>query len=468
MAELVNPTHTSALSSRNAEPSHLGGVNYDDLGGPTWDHAGGPDVYKIDASRGVSTDTTIPKSVSAEPSHLKSEDLDDLDVVFDGDGDADDLDGLDAELDSFDSLDPVDIDLTLDEEDEDEKKNPFAEEDDKEDDKVVKEEDEEDGDKKKNPFAEEDDKKKNPFAEEDDKDKDDKNPFAEEDDKDDDKVVKESDDEDEDDKVVKEEDEDKTDDKEKVEESVKIRITMPKTALFESVNMSAKTQKKVAVVFESAVRQTTKQVATQLHRHYKALTESRIAKRDAVLGKQIDTYLAYVVEEWVKANKVTIRESLRTQLAEEFLDGLKGLFKEHWIDVPESKVDVVQKLTEQNKRLSRQLNESHASRLKLRTLAERANKARIVSEFTRGMSEASSAKMLKLAEDTSYTTAKDFREKLNLLKESYFPEQKPSLKRLVTEDVQDPTSRKNTTAGTDPDIRAIADVLSRQAKSDKW
>lgn len=457
MADLVNPTHKERLSPKNSEPSNLKGGSYDVLGGPTWDHQGGDDAYKIDASKGVGTDTTIPKSVGAEPTHLtKTEDTEEPEISFDGDGDvAPDVDDLDRELDEFESTDPVEVDVELGDDDDEEKLGEETDAAEKldaaKDDEKADELKEEDGDE--NPFAKKDDDEKEKVEEElgqepthitDLKQEEDENPFAK---KDDEEGEKED---------------------EKIEESLKIRIKLPQAKLFESANMSAKTQKKVGVVFEQAVRETTKQIASQVHAHYKKLHEQKLAKRDALMAKQMDSYLTYVVEEWVKANKVAIRQSLRAQLAEEFMGALKKVFVEHYIDVPESKVDVVAKLTEDVQKLRKSLNEQHAAKLKLRKLAEAANKARIVAESTRGMSEASAAKLQKLAEGTQYTTAKDFREKVGLLKESYFPKGTPKLTQKLEEDVQEPVTQKPAAGSVDPDVNAIAQTLSRQANASKW
>ena len=417
MADLVNDTAKRQLSPKNSEPSHLKGGGYDVLGGPTWDNKGGDENYKIDAGKGMSQDHSIPRATGAEGSHLPSaHEEKDLDVKFDGDkDDLEEADDLDKELDKFEEVEPVDVDIEVDDDDE----------------KEVKEEAETD----EHPY---------PGLKKSDGDKlaEDDNPFAKKGDGDDD----------EDDKI---------------EESVKVRIKLPNTKLFESAGVAPKTQKKIAVVFEQAIRETTKQVASQVHAHYKRLHEQRLAKRDAAMAKQMDNYLSYVTEEWMKANRPVIRKSLRTQLAEEFLDGLQKLFKEHYIDVPDSKVDVLGKLTEQNAKLKASLNEQHAQKLKLRRLAEAANKARIVAEFARGMSDVSTAKLHKLAEDTQYTSAKDFREKLSMLRESYFPKPAPNVKTLPEENIQDEPS-KSKTKGIDPDVNAVADMLTRSAASAKW
>ena len=255
-------------------------------------------------------------------------------------------------------------------------------------------------------------------------------------------------------------------------ESVKISIKRPNVKLLESAGVPAKSQKKFALIFEHVIKDVTKQVATQMHAHYRKLHESKLARRDAILAKQMDTYLSYVVEEWMKNNRVGIRSQLRSQLAEEFLGGFQKLMREHYIDVPASKVNVVNELSKQVTLLKKSLSEQTAQKLKLRRIAESANKGRIVAQFTKNgkLSESQSAKLQKLAENTQYVSAADFREKLQMLAESYFgAPAKKNLKVLpevtLTEDVV-VTGKKKTS--TDPDVAAVASMLKRQADAAKW
>lgn len=453
MSDLVNDTAKRQLSPKNSEPSHLKGGSYDVLGGPAWDNKGSQDDYKFDAAKGVGTDTSIPKATGPESTHLPPK-QEEVDVKFDGDKDEKDLeeaDDLDKELDKFEEVEPVEVDIEVD--DEDEKKSVEEE--------VAGNDETEErpypGLKKSDSEKLAEEEEEIPTAKKDETTSEEAVPEL-----DSSEVKKAANDAD---LPLKEEDEEE---EEKLDEAVKVRIKLPNAKLFESAGLAPKTQRKVAVVFEQVVRDTTKQVAAQVHAHYKKLHEQRLRERDTVMAKQMDNYLSYVVEEWMKANRPVIRKSLRTQLAEEFLSGLQRLFKEHYIDVPDSKVDVVAKLTEQNAKLKASLNEQHAQKLKLRRLAESANKARIVAEFARGMSEVSAAKLHKLAEDTQYTTAKDFREKLTMLKESYFPKGGPKVTKLPEEEVQDVTPKSSPAKGIDPDVNAIAEVLASQAKTAKW
>jgi hypothetical protein len=454
MSEIVNPVSAAQLKPRNQEPTHLGGSSFEDIGGTELNAK--PNTAKV-AVKGVTTDTTIPKSVAAEPTHLKGvsegeEADDDVKVKFDEEDDDE------AKLDEADDLDKAIKEALND--------KPI-------DVKVNEEDDEEDEDEKKAVSEGEDVVERDPRSVPVKEGKDDEDDVTEDDDEkpeflkgNKDKVDEEAD---EDEKKVDEEADEDEDEKKAVSEAVNIRVKMPEAALFESAGFNAKQQKKVATLFESAIKVTTRQVTEKLNEAYKIRTERRIAESERKLTERLNTYLSVVVEQWVEDNRVDVRKSLRSDLAENFLDGLQSLFKEHYIDVPESKVDVVETLTTEVDELKAQINEQASSNLKLRRLAEAANKKRIIAEFARNMSETQAAKLAKLAENTDYVDATDFREKLGMLKESYFgvSDSKSDLQsgRLPEEDVQIVTEEKS---GVKSEADAVADAISRQVKSDTF
>ena len=479
MAEsLVNPVSAAQLSPRNSEPTHLSGGERDELGDAT--------DSKLDYAGKLKTDSSIPRSVAAEPTHLKTEDdeeelevvehddedpeavaeTDDVEIEF-GDKKEEDVDDLDKAIDELAGLPFTNI---LVNEDEDEKEVD-EDEDEKEVDEDEKEVDEDDDEKEVNESGLDGDLRPTPGRrnKEDDDGGLDENDDEEEvevnEDADEDKPVV---DEDDDEKEVNEdEDEEKVDedeDEEDLKESLKISIKMPKASLFESAGFNVKQQKKVASIFESAIKSTTRQVGKQIHEHYSKVHKRRLAEAQELLENRLNTYLDVVIEEWVKENRVAVRTSLRTELSENFLNGLQKLFTEHYIDVPKSKTDVVKSLTRHVETLKRQVNEQYTEKLKMHRLAETANKKRIVATFARDMSESQAGKLEKLAEDTQYVNANDFREKLSMLKESYFEKQPSRATRLPEENVQEVAERGVAKGEAD----MVADAITRQAKSSDW
>ena len=449
MAEsLVNPASAAQLSPRNQEPTHLAGGEREELGDAT--------DGKLDYAGSLTTDTSVPRSVPAEPTHLKTEDdeedvevvendvvepetvdeHDDVEIEFDDDKKNEDVDDLDKAIDELATLPVTDIQVNEAEvneaEDNDDEKN--VDENDDENDDDEKEVNEAvwpavDGEVNEAELNE---------AE-----------LNEAEDNDDEKNVDENNDDEE---------------EEELEESLKISIEMPKASLFESAGFNAKQQKQVTAIFESAIKNTTRQIGKQIHEHYSKVHEKRLAEHQELMENRLNTYLDVVVEEWVETNRPAVRSSLRTELSENFLNGLQKLFTEHYIDVPESKTDVVKNLTQHVETLKRQVNEQYTEKLKLHRLAESANKKRIVATFARDMSESQAEKLEKLAEDTQYVNANDFREKLSMLKESYFEKQPSRATRLPEENVQEVTE----TGVAKGEADMVADAITRHVKSSDW
>ena len=456
MAEsLVNPVSAAQLSPRNQEPTHLSGGERDELGAAT--------DGKLDYAGSLTTDTSVPRSVPAEPTHLKTEDDeeevevvendeepevvaehdDEVEIEFDGDKKNESVDDLDKAIDELATLPVTDIQVNEAEvneakDDDDEKK---VDENDDDDEKEVNEAvwPAVDGEVNEAELNEAgmDPEGLRPT------------PGRKNKEDDDGGLDENNDDEEE----------------EELEESLKISIKMPETSLFESAGFDVKQQKKVTAIFESAIKSTTRQVGKQIHEHYSKVHKKRLAEHQELMENRLNTYLDVVVEEWVETNRPAVRSSLRTELSENFLNGLQKLFTEHYIDVPESKTDVVKSLTQHVETLKRQVNEQYTEKLKLHRLAETANKKRIVATFARDMSESQAGKLEKLAEDTQYVNANDFREKLSMLKESYFEKQPSRATRLPEENVQEVTETGGVAKG---EADMVADAITRQAKSSDW
>ena len=445
MAEsLVNPASAAQLSPRNQEPTHLAGGEREELGDAT--------DGKLDYAGSLTTDTSVPRSVPAEPTHLKTEDdeedvevvendvvepetvdeHDDVEIEFDDDKKNESVDDLDKAIDELATLPVTDIQVNEAE---------VNEAEDNDDEKKVDENDDDEKEVNEGVWPAVDGEVNEAELNE--------AELNEAEDNDDEKNVDENNDDEE---------------EEELEESLKISIEMPKASLFESAGFNAKQQKQVTAIFESAIKNTTRQIGKQIHEHYSKVHEKRLAEHQELMENRLNTYLDVVVEEWVETNRPAVRSSLRTELSENFLNGLQKLFTEHYIDVPESKTDVVKNLTQHVETLKRQVNEQYTEKLKLHRLAESANKKRIVATFARDMSESQAEKLEKLAEDTQYVNANDFREKLSMLKESYFEKQPSRATRLPEENVQEVTE----TGVAKGEADMVADAITRHVKSSDW
>ena len=221
-----------------------------------------------------------------------------------------------------------------------------------------------------------------------------------------------------------ENDEDK---KEVKKESAEVEIDLSddvKALVSSDADLSEEFKDKAATIFETAVKTRIKEQTKILEAQYEEkLTSEKETIKEAMTEK-VDSYLNYVVEEWMKENELAVERGIRTEIAEDFITGLKDLFKEHYIDVPEEKYNVLDDLTNQNKTLEDKLNEQIEKNVELSKQVSDADRSSIVAEISDDLADTEKEKFTSMAENVEYDSAEKFREKLETIKESYFPKKK--------------------------------------------
>ena len=165
----------------------------------------------------------------------------------------------------------------------------------------------------------------------------------------------------------------------------------------------------------------------------KAQLAEEIDEYKEEIVNKVDSYLNYVSEEWVKENKLAIEKGIRTELTEGFLVGLKNLFTEHYITIPEEKVDVVDDLFSKVEDLEKQLNEQIAKNVETQQELTTFKKEKVLNGLTKDLTETQKEKVEALAENVEAETAEDFEEKVEVLKENYFP---PEQAKVEKDDVE--------------------------------
>ena len=231
------------------------------------------------------------------------------------------------------------------------------------------------------------------------------------------------------DKEVKAEDDEKEDEKEKEvkKESTELEIDLSddvKALVSSDADLSEEFKDKAATIFATAVKTRIKEQIKILEAKYEEkLSAEKETIKEAMVEK-VDSYLNYVVEEWMKENELAVERGIRTEIAEDFITGLKDLFKEHYIDVPEEKYNVLDDLTNQNKKLEDKLNEQIEKNVDLTKKVSNADRSSIVAEISDDLAETEKEKFTSMAENVEYDSADKFREKLETIKESYFPKKK--------------------------------------------
>jgi hypothetical protein len=193
-------------------------------------------------------------------------------------------------------------------------------------------------------------------------------------------------------------------------------------ALLAGENLSEDFKYKAKTIFESAVKAKVMEELKLFERAYANTLEQEVARIQEEMEGNVDSYLTHVVEDWSKNNEIQIEAGLRTELTEDFISGLRNLFVEHYIDIPEDKVSVVEELASQVSVLENRLNEQIETNINLNNILNESKKASVVNTLTEGLTDTQKEKFMTLAENVSYTDIDTFTNKVNTLRESYFSE----------------------------------------------
>jgi len=197
-----------------------------------------------------------------------------------------------------------------------------------------------------------------------------------------------------------------------------------KALVSSDADLSEEFKDKAAMIFETAVKTRIQEQTKILEARYEEKLSIETETVKEAMVEKVDSYLNYVVEEWMKENELAVERGIRTEIAEDFITGLKDLFKEHYIDVPEEKYNVLDDLTNQTKKLEDKLNEQIAKNVDLTKEVSESAKAKAIDEVSTDLADTEKEKFEKMAENVEYDGADKFREKLETIKESYFPKSK--------------------------------------------
>jgi hypothetical protein len=185
-------------------------------------------------------------------------------------------------------------------------------------------------------------------------------------------------------------------------------------------DLSEEFKTKAATVFESAVNSKVKEIAEQMEADVQTNYEQDIAKAKEELTEKVDGYLSYVVEEWMKENEIALERGIKGEIAEDFISGLKKLFAEHYIDVPDEKYNVLEEQASKIEDLEKKLNEQIEKNVELNK--DNADKSRkeIMAEVASDLADTAKEKFAKLAEEIEWSDTDSFKQKCETIKESYF------------------------------------------------
>jgi hypothetical protein len=252
----------------------------------------------------------------------------------------------------------------------------------------------------------------------------------------------------------------------------KTRDAMPKLSvkedveeMFDGQDLSEEFKDRASTLFEAAVNARIILESSRLEEQYEARLEEEVTEIAEALEKKLDTYLDYVVENWMKENEVAIESSLRNEIMEEFIDGLKGLFAEHYIDVPEEKIDVVEELATKVDELETMLDESITENSDLKKMVAESKRIDVLEEMATDLTMVQAEKFAALAEGIDFTGDIDsYRKKLSYVKESYFSKKSTPTTNIEEETFEGDNTLNESVKSFDPDVNRYAQAIARTIK----
>ena len=211
-------------------------------------------------------------------------------------------------------------------------------------------------------------------------------------------------------------------DEEVVEDYIKsIDVSSDINALVDGEDLSEEFKEKAATIFEAAVKSKTRKELERITEDQQVAMAIEIDEYKDTLSEKVDQYLDYVVEEWMKENELAIERGLKGEIAEDFISGLKQLFEDHYIDVPDEKYDVLEAQSEKIAELEEQLNGIMEQNIEMKTANSDLVREQVVLEAASDLTDTQFEKFKSLTEEIDFKDQDTFREKLDTLKESYFP-----------------------------------------------
>ena len=228
-------------------------------------------------------------------------------------------------------------------------------------------------------------------------------------------------------------------------------------ALLGGEELSEEFKEKAKVIFEAALNSKIKEIQESLELQYaERLAEEKEGLKDA-LTERVDAYLEYVCEEWMIENQLAVEAGLKTEMTESFLSGMKGLFEEHYVTIPEEKYDVLESMVEKLDEMETKLNEQIDKNINLNKRLAESTAYSILDEISEGLAQTQKEKLASLAESVEFESEEEYREKLETLKESYFARTTPATKAAAPQTLSEgvDTTDAPVTAGMESYMRAL-------------
>ncbi len=209
---------------------------------------------------------------------------------------------------------------------------------------------------------------------------------------------------------------------EEVVEEESIDIEADVNALFEGEELSEEFQNKARTIFEAAINSKLAEVKEAVKTEYEEQLVEEVAAIKSELEERVDAYLEYVADEWLQENQIAVESGLKTEMTESFLEGMKSLFEEHYVSVPEEKYDVIESMVDKLDEMEGKLNEQIEKNIALNKILAESVSDVVFAYVTDGLAQTQKDKLASLVENVEFESEESYREKLATLRKSYFPE----------------------------------------------
>jgi hypothetical protein len=235
-------------------------------------------------------------------------------------------------------------------------------------------------------------------------------------------------------------------------------------AMFSGEELSEEFTTKATTIFEAAVVSKVNQILETVTVDFESELEAEKVQIAEKLSEQVDSYLEYVAEEWMKENELAVEQGIRSEIVENFMTGLRGLFTENYIDIPEEKVDLVDELAGKVTELESSINEEMERNIVLRKELVEAKQSAILTSACEDITESQAAKLQSLAEGVAFDDADSYAAKLETLKESYFPKEEVISEEVVIDEDEPLELSEEATPASDPSMNAYLNAISKSIK----
>jgi len=248
-------------------------------------------------------------------------------------------------------------------------------------------------------------------------------------------------------------------DKEEKKEMMKKKMKEDIDSLFaDDSTISEEFKSKAATIFEARVMDRVTQIEEEIEAKYADMLSEAVDQIKSDLTNKVDDYLNYVVEQWLADNEIAIESGLRAEITEEFIAGLRNLFAEHYIDVPAEKVDLVDELAGKVEELESKLNEEIERGIGFAKALVESRKSEITREVTEGLTTTQAEKVKSLAESVEFSTEEEYKEKLETIRENYFPS---GVKKADETQLHEQVEETGEQKVVDPFVAAVSKAISK-------